>query len=70
MNQKMLKIVNAALALAIVSLVSSLLLQKVTDYSFPYAMHGYSGLAVLSFAAIHIFLNRSWVINTFFKRKK
>ena len=70
-NQFYLRIVNVVLAgTFLIQAIGGLAYILDIYYDNQYQMHQISGLIMIVAAAIHLFLNRTWVKNTYFKRSK
>lgn len=68
---KLLKWLNPILLLLFLAQVFTI----IALYTMPYTeflsdLHRFGGMAFLIIGAVHLFLNRSWVKATYFKRKK
>lgn len=68
---KLLKWLNPLLAiLFVVQMFTVIALYTMTYTEFLSNLHRYGGTAFLLLGAVHLYLNRSWVKATYFKRKK
>ena len=71
MQAKLLKIVNVLLALAFITQFSTVLLANLDIASdIVWQIHGPMGFTFFLLAFIHIILNRSWIRNAFFGKRK
>ena len=70
----MLRYVNMPLALSFLIQAGTALIIiseiKLPNKDLLFAVHEYNGLALISLAATHIYLNWGWIRTTFFPAKK
>ncbi|MBP7095868.1 MAG: DUF4405 domain-containing protein [Spirochaetia bacterium] len=69
-----LKVVNVLLAIVFLSLAVSGIVQGLFGYPIPYEIfrvaHPVSGYLLALLVAAHLWLNRAWVKNTYFGKKR
>jgi membrane protein implicated in regulation of membrane protease activity len=72
---KVLKFINPLLALSFLTAVTGIILYRwgweaVMGSFLAYNLHQYAGTAFIILAVCHIILNRKWIKNTYFRKKK
>lgn len=69
MNVKLLKIVNVVLGLDFLFLVTTALLRTWIPYGIFRVIHPMAGLTLVVLVVTHVYLNRGWVRQNYFKKK-
>ncbi len=72
---KILKYVNLLLGLAFITAAAGVILSRfgweaIRGSETVYEIHEFAGTAFILLALLHIFLNRKWLKNVYFKTKK
>ena len=71
-QKKLLKAVNAALALDLLALAGSGIVQGAFGHPIPYetfrAAHPVAGYLAAALVAVHLWLNRAWIRNAYFAK--
>ncbi len=65
-----LKILNPVVGLVVIILFSSGIALENSSLESAYIIHKISSISFIILSGLHIYLNRKWIITTYFKKKK
>jgi hypothetical protein len=68
-KQKILKILNPVIALLFLTVISTALCRNLIPFSVYEYVHMLPGLTLGVLIPFHVFLNKSWIENTYFKKR-
>jgi len=68
-NQKALKIVNIILIILVIWIMITVVIRDMIDRAVFDKIHPLSGFLFILCIVAHVFLNRGWIENTYFKKK-